>query len=54
MLKSLDIYFMYMRETMKPVQNSAQDSYFGFQDQLLLNAGHKYCRMLQWEHSAIL
>ena len=21
---------------------------------LLLNAGQKYCRMLQWEHSAIL
>ena len=27
---------------------------FGFQDQLLLNAGQKYCRMLQREHSAIL
>ena len=26
----------------------------GFQDQLLLNAGQKYCRMLLWEHSAIL
>ena len=26
----------------------------GFQDQLSLNAGQKYCRMLQWEHSAIL
>ena len=26
----------------------------GFQDQLLLNAGKKYCRMLQVEHSAIL
>ena len=26
----------------------------GFQDQLLLNAGQKYCRMLQREHSAIL
>ena len=25
-----------------------------FQDQLLLNAGQKYCRMLQGEHSAIL
>ena len=25
-----------------------------FQDQLLLNAGKKYCRMLQREHSAIL
>ena len=26
----------------------------GFQDQVLLNAGQKYCRMLQGEHSAIL
>ena len=26
----------------------------GFQDQLLLNAGQKYCRMLHLEHSAIL
>ena len=26
----------------------------GFQDQLLLNACQKYCRMLQREHSAIL
>ena len=26
----------------------------GFQDQVSLNAGHKYCRMLQGEHSAIL
>ena len=27
---------------------------FGFQDQLSLNAGQKYCRMLQGEHSALL
>ena len=26
----------------------------GFLDPLLLNAGHKYCRMLQGEHYAIL
>ena len=26
----------------------------GFQDQLLLNAGQKYCKMLQGEHTAIL
>ena len=25
----------------------------GFQDPLSLNAVQKYCRMLQWEHSAI-
>ena len=29
-------------------------SKIGFQDQLSLNAGQKYCRMLQREHSAIL
>ena len=27
---------------------------FVFQDRLSLNAGQKYCRMLQGEHSAIL
>ena len=26
----------------------------GFEDQILLNAGQMYCRMLQEEHSAIL
>ena len=26
----------------------------GFQDQLSLNAGEKYYRILRWEHSAIL
>ena len=26
----------------------------GFQEQLSLNAGQKYCRMLQGEHSSIL
>ena len=26
----------------------------GFQDNLSLNAGQKCCRMLQWEHSAIV
>ena len=26
----------------------------GFQDQILLNAGQKYCIVLQGEHSAIL
>ena len=26
----------------------------GFQDRLSLDAGQKYCRMLQWEHSAML
>ena len=30
------------------------DKKIGFQDQLSLNAGQKYCRMLQGAHSAIL
>ena len=34
--------------------HSQKDKKMGFQDQLLLNAGQKYCRMLQGEHSAIL
>ena len=35
----------------QPLSKSPQ---IGFQDQLSLNAGQKYCRMLQGEHSAIL
>ena len=31
-----------------------QKTKIGFQDQLSLNAGKKYCRMLQLEHSEIL
>ena len=31
-----------------------KDQKIGFQYRLLLNAGQKYCRMLQREHSAIL
>ena len=41
--------------TVKPVQNDhSQKDHFFFQDQLSLNTGQKYCRMLQSEHSAIL
>ena len=35
----------------QPLLNSPK---IGFQHQLSLNAGQKYCRMLQGEHSAIL
>ena len=35
----------------QPLSNRPQT---GFQDLLSLNAGQKYCRMLQGEHSAIL
>ena len=31
-----------------------KDQQIGFQDPFLLNAGQKYCRMFQREHSAIL
>ena len=33
---------------------SLKKTKFGLPDQLWLNAGQKYCRMLQGEHSAIL
>ena len=36
------------------VKRSLKKTKIAFQDQLSLNAGQKYCRMLQWEHSAIL
>ena len=35
-------------------QSLSKRQKIGFGDQLLLNAGQKYCRMLQGEHSAIL
>ena len=40
----------------KPVlsHHSKKKTKIGFQDRLSLNAGQKYCRMLQGEHSAIL
>ena len=41
--------------TVKPVLSghSKRRAEIGFQDRLSLNACQKYCRMLQWEHSAI-
>ena len=41
--------------TVKPVLGgrSKRRTKIGFQGQLWLNAGQKYCRMLQGEHSAI-
>ena len=37
--------------TVKPVLSGHKN---GFQDRLLLNAGQKYCRIIQVEHSVIL
>ena len=44
------------RYTVKPVLSghSKKNTKIGFEYQLSLNAGQKYCRMLQGEHSAIL
>ena len=42
---------------LKVLQNAPMGAFcnaFDFQDRLSLNAGQKYCRKLQWEHSAIL
>ena len=44
--------FIYSKTCVKwPLSKRPQ---IGFQDQLLLNAGQKYCIMLKGEHSAIL
>ena len=43
---------LYSKTEVKRPLSKRQKS--GFQDQLSLNAGQKYCRMLQGEHSAIL
>ena len=42
--------------TVKPVlsDHSKRRQKIGFKDQLSLNTNQMYCRMLQWEHSAIL
>ena len=41
--------------TEKPVlRGHSKRPKIGFQDQLLLNAGQMYCRMLQREHYAVL
>ena len=45
-------HFMYNNTCLKRLLSKRAK--IGFQDQLLLNAGQKYCRMLQAEHSAIL
>ena len=45
-------YLIYSKTCVKRQLSKRQK--IGFQDQLSLNAGQKYCRMLQGEHSAIL
>ena len=45
-----------IKNTVKPVlsSHSKRRPKIGLKERLLLNAGQKYCRMLQGEHSAIL
>ena len=45
--------FSRSREYICLKQPFSKRSKIGFKDQLSLNAGQKYCRMLQREHSAI-
>ena len=47
--------FLKHRDTVKHVVSGhSKKTKIGFQDRLFLNAGQKYCRMLQREHSTIL
>ena len=47
----MDIFLKYSKTCVK---RQLPRPKIGFQDQLSLNAGQKYCRILQWEYSAIL
>ena len=47
-----DFLLKYSKTCVKPPLSKRRK--IGFQDQLCLNAGQRYCRMLQMEHSAIL
>ena len=49
---SICIYEMYSKTCVKRPLRKRQK--IGFQGQLWLNAGQKYCRMLPLEHSAVL
>ena len=49
---SLWLNYVYSKTCLK--RPLAKRTKIGFQDQLSLNVGQKYCRMLQGEHSAIL
>ena len=49
-----EMYLLLEQSKVKPVSNGHSQKMFGFPDQLSLNAGQKFCRTLQWEHSAIL
>ena len=48
----IHLLFLYSKTCLK--RTLSKRPKIGFQDQLSLNAGQKYCRMLQGEHYAIL
>ena len=50
--KTLTALIEYSKTCLK--RSLKRNTKIGFQDRLSLNAGQKYCRMLQGEHSAIL
>ena len=56
MIWYIEMQTMRVNKDNKPVLSghSKRRPKIGFQDRLSLNAGQKHCRMLQWEHSAIL
>ena len=47
-----NVIFLYSKTCLK--QSLKKKTKIDFQDRLSLNAGQKYCRMLQAEHSALL
>ena len=47
----INVYCRQYRQCTLKLKNMTKN---GFQERLSFNAGQKYCRMLQWEHSAIL
>ena len=51
-VSAAECIYMYSKTCVKPPLSKRPK--FGFQNQLLLNAGQKYSRMLQGEHSALL
>ena len=53
---ALCMFYSFLKSIVKPVLSghSKRRPKFGFHDRLSLNAGQKYCRLLQGEHSAIL
>ena len=50
--ENMELYLTYSKTCLKRPLKKV--TIIVFEDRLTLNAGQKYCRMLQWEHFAIL